>query len=248
MSGVEWLPHRSWPELVMHVLAHVPVAVPAGLFDPIYVAFAARHAGNAEERELSEDARALAQILTTHADMARVQLLAWLFDDLEQALACAEHDLMVLEATQVARPELLAPLRALEAPVELLRCAALLEEEAMAKLPPVSTDMRALAALFEELAPIAPGLAEHALLPVRALRLRGRVREREIWIGVPSAELGLDAEHVAFIACHEATVHELSALGGDERRVETAALALMGERAAAAGLTERHARWLSHLG
>ena len=231
----------------MHVLAHVPVDVPAGLFDPIYVAFAARYAGKAEARELGEDARALAQLLGTHEDMARVQLLGWLFDDLEQALACAERDLVVLEAADVARPELLAPLRALEAPVELLRCAAMLEEEAMAKLPGLSTDTRALTALFEELAPIAPRLGEHALLPVRALRLRGRVREREIWIGVPSAELELDAEHVVFMACHEATVHELSVVGGHEREIEVAALALMRERAVAAGFAERHARWMSHL-
>ena len=69
-------------------------------------------------------------------------------------------------------------------------------------------------------------------------------------MGVPSAELGPSAEHVAWQAAHEATVGEVSraapGLSHDER--EQVAVVLLAERAKEAGEQEAHARWLAHFG
>ncbi|MBW2459905.1 MAG: hypothetical protein JRI68_35775, partial [Deltaproteobacteria bacterium] len=80
------LPARSWPDLVFHVLAHVAdtAHLPASVFDPTYVQYAEGHLGPAAQRPLAEDAAVLGRVLPTHEELARAQLLAWLFDDVDQ--------------------------------------------------------------------------------------------------------------------------------------------------------------------
>jgi hypothetical protein len=235
---------RSWAELVFHVLAHVRATahLPASAYDETYVAFVAAHAGPAAERTLAEDAAVLGPALPTHELLARAQLVALLFGDAAEAGLHAAVDLHDLP-----RRELGAALAEVARAAEILRCAALLEEEVVAALPATPLDVAALRDAIALVLPAAPRLASYRLVAVRSLRLRGRLFGDEIWIGAPSAELALGAEHVAWQAAHEATVGEVALRMRGERAVEHAAVALLRERAAAAGVAEGHARWFAHL-
>ncbi len=247
------LPGRSWPNLVMHVLAHVSATahLPASLYDSVYIGYAEQHLGLSGQRPLGEDAAVLGQVLPTHELLSQVQLLAWLFDDVAQAAACAQDDLARLAPDQVARPQLLGALIPLGAPVELLRCAALLEHEPQVRLPELAVQRPPLSKALTEVVRAAPRLAACGLMSVPALRLRGRVFGDEIWVGTSAAELALEADHVAWQAGHEATVREVSKAAPSprhERQVEQVAVVLLAERAAEAGLRDGHAKWLSHFG
>ena len=242
------LPHRSWPELLMHVLAHVPSALPSSVYDDVYIGWAAERLGSASDRQLGEDAVMLAQMLSTHQALSQVQLLGWLFDQVEQATVVATQDLAVLGPAEVSRPQLLPHLVELGPAPELLRCAAALEAEAWATLPALASDDAAVRAALEQASAAAPSLVDHGVLRLRALRLRGRLFDDEIWVG--SAELGVDEEHVAWQAAHEATVADVSRLARSdhaERAIEHVAVVLLAERAHRAGLGDNHQRWLAHL-
>jgi hypothetical protein len=243
------LAHRSWPELLFHVLAHVPSTAPASLSDARYVAYCRERLGDVSARPLADDARLLSQLLGQHASLARAQLLAWLFDDVDAHHAVADVDVAALRPEQVTRRALLRSLASLGPPLELLRCAAELERETWLRLPPIDVDAAALVAALGECALAAPTLGDHHILSLRALRLRGRVMGDEIWIGAAGADLELSVAHVAWQAAHEATVSEVGRLDRavDERLVERVALVLLCERARAAGLAEAHRRWLAHL-
>ena len=255
-SAPTLLPARSWPDLVFHVLAHVAGTghLPASLYDPVYVDHAAQHLGPAAERPLGEDAATLAQVLPSHEQLARAQLLAWLFDDVGQAALSADRELAALVPDEVARPGLLAALQAAGPAVEVLRCAALLEQEAHGQLPAPVLQPEVLLAALAEVAGVAPRLAACDLLPVRALRLRGRLFGTEIWVGVPAPEPLLDVAHVAWQAAHEATVGEVKQMaletgsGLAERQVEAVALVVLAERAAASAQARSHRHWLGHFG
>jgi hypothetical protein len=241
---------RSWPEAVFHVLAHVrgTAALPASAYDPVYVAWAERRLGPAGARVLGEDAEVLATALPTHEALASVQLLAWLFDDANVAARNGERELADVDA---ARPELVEPLVARGPAVEVLRCAALLEREAVERLGPLDFDASALGRALHEATRAAPFLEQASITPVRALRLRGRALATaipDILVGAPCTDLGVDCEHAAWQAAHEATVAEVSiATDLAERRCEAVAVVLLHERAADAGLAALHARWLARL-
>ncbi len=278
-------PWQSWPELVFHVLAHLPASArhPASAYDPRYCAFVADHVGCPSQRPLAEDAGVLQRLLPTHAALAHAQLLAWLFDEVAQALAVAEVDVAQLAAAQVARPWALAGLRGEAAgvvagaplhAVELLRCAALLEQPVLAALPTVTVDEAALRRALVTVAPAAPNMAALCWRPVRALTQRGRVARGEVWTGAPSAAgaLPLSTQHVAWQLAHEATVVEVAqrlapaAAGGattdpagtasarvkktwlqHHREVERLALRLLHARARDVHLHHQHQLWLQAL-
>ena len=132
--------------------------------------------------------------------------------------------------------------------VEVLRAAAELELPLVARLPPVDVDLAALALALGEVARAAPLLPCCAVGVSRALRRRGRVMGREIWVGEAPVE------HSAWQAAHEATVAEVverarsAGEGTDHDRVERAAIALLARRAVEAGLTQGHRAWLAHFG
>ncbi|HEX6276398.1 MAG TPA: hypothetical protein VFZ53_25330 [Polyangiaceae bacterium] len=243
---------RPWADLVFHVLAHVSSSTPASVYDPAYVEFAARYLGAPEARPLGADVRALAAFATNHARYAALQGVAWLFASIEEDERTRERDLSALGAADVADPALLGALRGIGPAVEVLRCAAELEAEAHARLPAFELDRATLEVALESVGRAAPALAGYRLGIVRSLRLRGRVRDGEIWIGAPGAEPGPELFHVAWQAAHEATVDELARTletpRADDRPVESAALVLLAERAAGAGLADEHAAWFSHFG
>ena len=144
-------------------------------------------------------------------------------------------------------PELLPQLKGYTA-VEILRAAAELELPLLARLPPVDVDLAALALALDEVARAAPLLPSCPVGVARALGRRGRVMGREIWVGdAPIA-------HSAWQAAHEATVAEVverargAGESADHDRVEWAAVALLADRARAAGLAEGHRAWFAHFG
>jgi hypothetical protein len=236
-----------WPDLVFHVLCHVEgtAHLAASVFDSRYVAFCREHLGDPEARTLAEDARALGLVAADHEDLARLQLVAWLFTSAERGQAAAPIELDALQDEEVDRPGLLPTLRKRREAVELLRCAVELERPFHARLPAVNATSLDLSLVSRA----APALVEHEIRLVRSLRLRGRVYENEIWVGVPDPVLGPSAEHVGWQAAHEATVAEVSrAFGLGEREVEHVAVVLLAERARREGLTSEHGVWLSHFG
>lgn len=244
----------SWADLVFHVLAHVRATshVASSVYDALYVGFAERHLGPARERSLHEDAEVIGRIAGNHEVLAAVQWLAWLHETFEEAEAVAEVEITELNPTQVADAGVLAHLTRLGPAAEVLRCAALLELPSWDNLPsPPPSD---LAAQLQRLTPVSPWLALCKVRSVRSLRLRGRVREREVWVGSPMDELALTSRHCGWQAAHEATVAEVAAmirqLGGTPlyAPLEHVAVVLLATRAQLCGMEQEHRTWLSHLG
>jgi hypothetical protein len=246
----------SWIDLVFHVLAHVEgtAGLAASNFDPVYVAFAETLLGPASDRTLGGDRSLLAAALPTHARLARAQLVAWLFADLDQAVACGARDLRDLRPEDVARPWLLQALVAEEAGVELLRGAALLEAGMFARLPRVVGARSRLEPALVAVRPAAPALGVCSVRCVRSLRLRGRVLREggraTIWVGAPGEAPALAAGHAAWQAAHEATVDEVTQAAQAARfevvheELEHAAIVLLAGRAARTGRTAGHQAWL----
>jgi hypothetical protein len=235
----------SWAELVFHVLAHVRAAVAASAFDPTWIAFAERHLGAAGGRHLGQDAALLGRAGPTHGALSELQLLAWLFDDAERAAACADRSLAELTAADVDDAAILNRLRGNEL-AEILRASAELEAEAFATLPLLESEP------VDHLLHAAPWLERFSIAQLRPLRIRGRVIGSRIFVGVPCAELGVTAEHVAWQAAHEATVAEVHRRAQVSRvrvahdPLEHTALVLLHERARSIGGTAAHARWIAH--
>jgi hypothetical protein len=253
MAGTPPLGPR-WADLVFHVLAHVRPAGPfaSSLFDETYIAFSEKHAGPAAARSLGADADVLGRAVTSHEALARLQWVARLFDDTASARAVAQRDLSGLRDGDVADAVALRALSDVSNAAEVLRAAAELEAPHHAKLPVIEVEP-ALAAALERASPAAPRLAGFRVECLRALRVRGRLFDSRIWVGVPSAELSLTAEHVAVQAAHEATVAEVAgtarshAVELGERSIEHIALVLFAERAARGPLAEAHSRWWAQL-
>lgn len=236
----------AFVDLVFHVLAHVSVDVPAGAYDPEYVRWCERTLGPASSRELATLASDVARAAPTHDALARAQLLAWMFRDVQNAARAFDRSLAELRPDDVARPELLRALAG-DPAAELLFCAVALEAGAHASLPAIAADA-AFGSARAEVARAAPRLAEMPVETVRSLRLRGRVYDATIFVGVPSPIApGAPVEHVAWQAGHEATVAELAAARLPFDQHEHAAVVLLATRARRAGLAEGHARWLAQL-
>ena len=250
-------PGPGWADRVFHVLAHArgTAALAASLFDPRYTAWCEARLGPAGERALGEDADLLSRAVTTHAELARLSLLAWLVSEPARALSLSGRALAEIQDAEVDDARVLRALAG-DPVAEILWCAVLLEEPWFRTLPDEPIDTTAAERALGELACAAPLLRQAKLSMLRSLCRRGRVREREIWVGMPIAELGVEPEHVAWQAAHEATVSELSeralALPSperpSERELEHAAVVMLAERAAEQGLSERHSAWYGHFG
>ncbi len=229
---VGWGP--SWAAAVFHVLAHVELgALPSSSYSESYVKWAAHQLGPADERELGSDAQLLAQLIQSHEHAARLQSLAWLFRDAEQALACAERSLSELLPSDTTDPRWLNAARAMGAEAEMLRCAVLLELPHWQRLTRPQPETEELEQHLTELARTVPELREHRIEMLPALTVHGRVHAGQIWIGCPSAELGVSALQVAWQAAHEATVSMLGqqARGKySERELERRAVATLKAR------------------
>lgn len=248
------LPARPWADLVFHVLAHVRASrhLRASVFDATYVRFAEHHLGAAAARRLAQDADVLGRCLPDDGTLANAQGLAWLFDSFEQAERSVARDLATLAPGDVTDSTRLASMASAGPAVEVLRLACHLEGEHHTRLPRVEIDDSALRRELSAVRSAAPGLDECRVVVVRALRLRGRVRGDEIWIGAPDPALNCPLAHVVWQAAHEATVRDVvRSVAGMEApttdAMEHAALVLLRERAASANLATEHSRWLANL-
>jgi hypothetical protein len=230
------LSERPFADLVFHVLAHVPGDAAPSVWDPAYVAWCEEHLGSASSRTLAEDASALATLLPDHDGLVRAQMLAWLFRDLERARTCFDRSLEELRDADVDDASIFRFVSKYQ-PAELLWCAIGLEDEHRAKLPPIS--IFGIAEAMAAMRDVAPSMDTFDIGVVRSLRLRGRVRGKEIWIG----EAPLD--HTTWQAAHEATVAEVSDPKLSFVETERRAIALLTERAAKAGRADAHAKWLA---
>lgn len=241
---------RPWADLVLHVLAHVQSLsrFPAALWDPAYAAFVAGATGPACERALGQDVEVLGRVIGSHEQLARLHLLACLFETPEQALASATIDLAQLTAQEGAEPRVLAALAECGPVAEVLRSAALLEVDAWRSLPDAAFPEAETSDAFDAMRGLAPRLGEFRLCVSRALGFRGRVLAGEIWLGIPGVPGGPTAAHVAWQGAHEACVAEVAeraraVLG--EREVEHVALVLLSDRARFAERVSAHQNWLS---
>lgn len=241
--------HRPWADLVFHVLAHVSSGnhLAPSLHDASYCAQVAALLGSPTSRPLGEDILALGALSLDHETMATAQLLAWLFDSVEQAQSVAARSLASLRPEEVARPALLPALSVDFS--ELLFCAALLELDPWSTLPSIQSEygdslQKAILALTE----VAPRLAGVRLASLRSLGLRGRVAFGEVWVGAPGWGQGT-LERCSWQAAHEATVLEVSERWPEEAALHDAreelAIELLRRRAKARGVEAAHARWLS---
>jgi len=245
-----------WADLVFHVLAHVRATahLPSSNYDSTYVRYSQRYLGPAEQRVLGEDAVVLGRVASTHDSLSILQLLAWLYASIERAEAGAASTLEDSDSDDVDEPELLTVLRRTGPAVEILRCAAFLELESWSTLPAVDIDKGELQSCLDRACGAAPHLERCRVCVVRSLRLRGRVRRREIWVGAPLQPLALSSAHAAWQAAHEATVSEvaevMAAMGRQAtfRSVEHVAVVLLAERSRVAGMERDHAQWFAHLG
>jgi hypothetical protein len=230
----------SWAGAVFHVLAHVDLtSLPASIYSKRYVRWAAQQLGQVAHRELGDVARVLAKSVRSHEYAARLQTLAWLFRDTEQALACAERPLTSLLPRDTAVPRWLNAARALGPEAEVLRCSVLLELPQWQRLAPTHPETEALEHHLGELGPIVPELYEHGIEMLPALTGHGRVHAGTIWIGCPCAELGTTPLQLAWQAAHEALVSTLNKSTRNrftEREVEQRAGESLKTRARNAGL------------
>jgi hypothetical protein len=183
-------------------------------------------------------------VAATHDELARLQLLAFLFDTKERALAATERDLADLRVDDVVDADALRVANECGAPAEILRAATELELDLVASLPSESRDHDGVAQAFARIAPLSPELSRFAVEHVRALGVRGRAYRKTILVGTPGVA-GADADHIAWQAAHEAIVASV-APPRSFVDVERTAIATLRSRARAAGLGDDHARWLGH--
>lgn len=217
----------DWFRVVFHVLAHVDVpAFPSTLYHDAYVRRARHYLGAPSERALGQDVAVLRGLATGHDDYSRLQLLAWLFADTEQAVRCAGRALQELEPSDVTNPHLLPLLQQLGPSAELLFCAALLEANTVQALPQLGFARDELRDEIVRLTQTVPHLARYAITLCDSLTVHGRVVGDRIWIGTPNTELGVTSAQVARQAAHEATVREFARRhpGAPEREIERRAL------------------------
>lgn len=254
------MPHRdlTWPELVLHVLAHLESTahLPSTLYSEAYVHAARERLGPASQRALDTDIEPLSSQLATHDELSRVQLLALLHPTLDAAQRLAHLDLASLPSdanTDVAiRDTLVAQCRV---PAELLRCAVLLEADAFLcwPRPDLTVPERTLAARLRAFYQVAPRLERLAVRMLRVLELRGRLWPEMICVGIPSEKGQPSWNHVLWQAAHEATVSEVAERALRERRLvferemEHFAVALLARRAARSTTASGHEHWLARL-
>lgn len=244
-----------WPELVLHVLAHIESTahLPSSLYDRHYVEESRRHLGPPDTRALGQDLVALAAVLDSHERLSQVQRLVRLHPSLECALDASRLDLASLGSSSGVDLQLQDQLlRDCAVAAELLRCAALLEAETFLRwpLPAMEPIQSQLDRAMPDVWFVAPWLRRVRVRPLRVLGHRGRAFIDEIWVGIPNQDTGPSLAHVSCQAAHEATVLEvaeraqLDRISLSEREVEQVAVALLSRRAQPSRFSSVHAEWL----
>ncbi|MEZ4228001.1 MAG: hypothetical protein R3B89_02480 [Polyangiaceae bacterium] len=241
----------SYASLVLHVLAHVQLPEPGSLHEPAYVEWCAARLGGIERRELGDDVRLLAALLAPLEERLAVQLLPRLFARDADAARAGSIDLEDFPRQGVSSYDEAVWRHLLgRRSAEVLRVVCEVERLHLARLSPPSPDP-ALQRYLAELTPAAPSLGALRVVELRPLWRRGRLTSGEIWVGSARSGEGPGRLHVAWQACHEATLREVGeawpSSAGYDVALEYAALGLLGERAGRAGLAAEHAVWFQTL-
>lgn len=244
---------RPYAGLVLHVLAHVPLPEPGSLHEPAYIAWCAERAGPSAARELGEDIRLLSQLLAPLEVRIGSQGLAALFEDSEEASRFALVELADFPGQGVRSYDRGAWRQLLHhrPAVEVLRMACEVERLHLAQLSPPNPDPE-LARYLAELTCVAPALGVLRVRELRPLWRRGRLMGDQVWVGSGAPGEGPGVAHVAWQACHEATLSELSRRWRSQATydvaLELATLVVLRERALRSGRAEEHQRWCATLG
>lgn len=244
---------RSYAELVLHVLAHLPLPEPGSVHEPDYVAWCAERAGASAARELGEDIQVLSQLLAPLELRVGCQGLAALFEDSGEAERFALVELADFPGQGVRSYDhaVWRQLLARRPAVEVLRLACEVERMHLEQISPPSPDP-ALARYLAELTCVAPALERLRVRELRPLWRRGRLMREQVWVGSATRGEGPGLAHVAWQACHEATLSEVSRRWRSQAAydvgLELATIVVLKERAYRAGRAEEHRRWFTTLG
>ena len=198
-------------QLVMHVLAHVPLDGPGNLHDPRYVAWAREHQSPEARALLEHDAGLLARAWAKDPKLDPLHAYVELHDGLPGLRITATRALAEIDSDEVAAPELLATLRALPA-AELLHAtlSLLVDEFERAILPACRAELEGaraeLARSIDAISPALPGLGDARIELCWALGPHGRALPRRILVGAPASWNQISPIHAAIVAAHEHAV------------------------------------------
>lgn len=249
---VELRAAEGYTQLVVHLLAHVPLTGPGNLFDARYVALVTGRIGSEDRALIEHDASLIARAWAADPRVDALHALVELHHDLDAFRRTSTRALAELRDDEVAAPGLLARLR--ELPIgELVHATLALLDADFARMRRELVDA-ALARAIDELQPWLARLHVHVpeldAVPIElvfAMGPHGRALPGRILVGAPADWNGLDPRDAALQAAHEALVGacELDGYVAQERW----ALHALGERltAAAPDLRAGHARWLAGL-
>ncbi|MFO0681662.1 MAG: hypothetical protein U0234_06410 [Sandaracinus sp.] len=242
MSDVAPVP--AFGALALHGLAHLPLAGVASLYDATYVGWARAALGVGAVEPLAEDAPRIAAEVNRAGAELTLSWLPRLHRDLDAALRVAAIDLADLGEPDVADPQALRVLRAIDpVGVEWLRADLALIARAFDAARKAHDLERACERLSRalELAPSA--LRPEVVRVDRALGRRGRAYSDAVWVGAPDAS-ERDAETIAVVALHEEAVRRAP---GDHAHREWRALLTLARGLEGSALAPAHAAWLATL-
>lgn len=247
-------PTRDFTELVLHVLAHVPLAGAGSVHDPRYVAWMRGRAPGELERLVHEDAEVLARAWAGGREPEVVHAWPELFATIAELRACARDELRGLSAAKARDPAVLARIVAAERPeLELLHATLCALAPWYARWHATELEP-ALRHAVEEVRPwlepavrVVPSLADARIELAWALGPRGRGFASRIVVGAPAPWHGLDARAPVVLAMHEQLVIDRGPASYVD--AEWAALTGLAARMTAAplALREAHAQWLGAL-
>ena len=198
---------NGYVQLVVHVLAHVPLTRAGNLYDPRYRAWAAaRHGGEALEF-LAHDAQLLARAWAVDPRMDRLHTLFALHDTLDGFRATATRELAELGDREVARPGLLTELRELPLAELLHASLAVLDRPWAAIFATIEPELRGscqvLARAILPLREVLPSFAAQSIELVWGLGVHGRAFDQRVLVGAPATWNGSSPLRQAILAAHE---------------------------------------------
>lgn len=242
----------SFAQLVVHVLAHVPLRQAGNLHDPRYVAWARPRMSEADRAMLEHDAALLARCWSADAKLDLIHGFCALHRGLGEFAATRDRSLAQLDAGSVRAPALLAELAQLPAAELLHANLALLTDGFVPLLKELRAPLRAaqaaMGSAMRRVSAAIPDLAGARVELVWALGHHGRAFDDRILVGAPSSWSGCSPMRQAVLAAHEHLVTMAEARGYVEQ--EWFALTTLARRIASHDddeLRRTHQRWLAEL-
>ncbi|MEM9452826.1 MAG: hypothetical protein AAGF11_01520 [Myxococcota bacterium] len=246
-------PTDDFCDLVIHVLAHVPLPEPGNLHDPRYVAWARAHMPASEVRWLYEGAAVFERAWAAGVPPV---VHAWpeLFGSIEAFMSSAVSELAQLCADDVQAPEILRRAQTMGGPdLELLHATlgALApwysQWRAQTVGPWLRESIAAVQPWIDEAQRVLPSLDRVALELAWPLGAHGRAFARRIVVGAPGGWNGLDPCVAAVLFMHERQVRDCGAANYVEAEWSALTGLAVQIRGASARLREAHRAWVASL-